>query len=98
LGRYTFFYYCLLLLLQDEADLLPQLHWTIHSICMASTSPYHVRSLVDQGILSSWKRALEAIGEEESPGGEDLFLPEWSSRLSLIDQELTERATQPALI
>jgi hypothetical protein len=34
------------------------LHQVIHSICMACTSPSHVRSLVDEGILGYWEKAL----------------------------------------
>jgi hypothetical protein len=37
-----------------------QLHSTIHSICMACTSPSHVRSLVDEGILGFRDGVLKA--------------------------------------
>jgi hypothetical protein len=33
-------------------------HKVIHSICLACTSPSHVRSLIDQGILSYWEQVL----------------------------------------
>jgi hypothetical protein len=34
------------------------MHSTIHSICMACTSPSHVRSLVNEGILDYWDGVL----------------------------------------
>jgi hypothetical protein len=35
-----------------------KMHSTIHSICMACTSPSHVRSLVNEGILDYWDGVL----------------------------------------
>jgi hypothetical protein len=45
---------------QEESRQQTQLHWTIHSICMACSSPYHVRSLVGEGILGYWERVLRS--------------------------------------
>jgi hypothetical protein len=35
-----------------------QLHSTIHSICLACTSPSHLQSLLDEGIIDHWNRLL----------------------------------------
>jgi hypothetical protein len=76
-----------------EADLLPLFHSTIHSICLTCTSPSHVRSLVDEGILRYWevlgsnREAPEAAGSLEA-----------ISHLTWIDPELSSRIGQSGLL
>jgi Leucine-rich repeat (LRR) protein len=74
-----------------------KLHSVIHSICLACTSPSHVRRLVDEGILGYWegvKRSGEGKGggDAEGEGGESevgIRVTEAISHLTSIDQELS---------
>jgi hypothetical protein len=69
----------------------------IHSICLACTSPSHVRRLVDEGILGYWegvKRSGEGKGggDAEGEGGESevgIRVTEAISHLTSIGQELS---------
>jgi hypothetical protein len=84
-----------------EADLLPLFHSTIHSICLACTSPSHVRSLVDEGILGYWETVLQKLlllkrtsggGEEgATAAGEGVGVLESITYLTSIDEELSSR-------
>jgi hypothetical protein len=63
-----------------------KLHSTIHSICMACTSPSHVRSLVNEGILGYWERVLmKGEGVQDTR----VTVLEAISHLTAIDKKLS---------
>jgi hypothetical protein len=66
-----------------------EIHSTIHSICMASTYPSHVRSLVEEGILGYWDKVLGSSGDEDD---RHLDVLESISHLTSIDNRLRLRA------
>jgi hypothetical protein len=70
---------------EEEDDQL--LHSTIHSICMACTSPSHVQSLVGEGILGYWERVL-LQKTNEGTGDIGVGVLEAISHLTAIDKEL----------
>jgi hypothetical protein len=66
-----------------------RLHAAIHSICLACTSPSHVRSLVDEGILGYWDGVLLFGRSGSERGGACVLLVREAIRhLTSIDKEL----------
>jgi hypothetical protein len=65
------------------------MHSVIHSICLGCTSPSHVRSLIDQGILQYWERIIASKDEENGDVAVSLFLDSLSHLIS-FDISLTE--------
>jgi hypothetical protein len=63
-----------------------ELHSTIHTICMATTSPSHVASLVEEGILNYWDRFLSSSGE--GTGVDIRVMQQAISHLTSIDRQL----------
>jgi hypothetical protein len=80
---------------KESPEEVEQLHSAIHSICLACTSSAHVRSLVDDGILWYWEKALvpkQTSGRKASMRRElGLRVAEAISHLTSIDQELSAR-------
>jgi hypothetical protein len=86
---------------ENESKLLPLLHSTIHRICMACTSPSHVRSLVDEGILRYWETVLQKLlllKSTSGAGGEEgVGVLESITYLTSIDEGLSSMIQIPSL-
>jgi hypothetical protein len=87
---------------KESTEKVERLHLVIHIICMACTSPSHVRSLVNEGILGYWEAIhqtlLETTSHSEGEGGVDVRVAEAISHLTSIDKELSSKIDMKVLL